>query len=125
MGLISTIIFIAIVYFAFKAIRKKFLGGLGFPNFKELAKLSQDEKIGFQNLMMTPNDDTVSAYIDILKRLADFSTKNSASQDMTTGMQMKYSNAYKFIKKCDTVSPELKKELGRMFMVMGVAVSID
>ncbi len=123
-SLISIAIFVAVILVIVKAI-KKVVKGVGIPNIGELAKLSQEEKIAFQNMMMTPNDATVSVYIENLKKGAEFSAKNAASQDIGTGMQMKYVNAYKVVKGSPDVSEELKNELGRMFLVNGIAVPME
>lgn len=115
------LVFIFLGFLAFKFMTRKALGG----SVSELVQITKDEKVGFQNLMMNTCDETVLAYIDILKRLADFAAKSSGSQNMTTGMQMKYKNAFALIAKSENVTLENKRELAKMFCVMGVPVSVD
>ncbi len=96
-----------------------------FGSMGEIMKISNQEKVCFQNMMMTPNNETVKAYIEIAKRSATATANFAASQEMTTGMQMKYINAYKVVKKSADVSDDLKDELGRALLVMGIAVPMD
>ena len=96
-----------------------------FGSMGDLMKITGEEKVLFQNMMMTPNNETVKAYVELMKRSAPVLAKFAGSQDMTSGNQMKYINAYKVVKKAPDVSDELKDELGRMLLVMGVAVPMD
>lgn len=74
-------------------------------------------------MMLSPTDETVSNYIKVLKRGADYISKSITSQKMTVGEQMKYINAYNLIKNTDTVSEELKEELYRVLLTVGISVS--
>lgn len=96
-----------------------------FGSAADIVKVNNDEKICFQNMMMTPNNETVSAYIEVSKRMLNAMTNFIGSQEMTTGMQMKYINAYKVVKQASDVSEELKAELGRVFLALGIAISLD
>ena len=115
------LVFILLGYLAFKFMARKTIGG----SMSELMQITKDEKVGFQNLMMDTCDATVLAYIEVLKRLAAFAAKSNGSQDMTTGMQMKYKNAFALIVKSENVTLENKRELAKMFSVLGVPVSVD
>ena len=86
---------------------------------------SNKEKVAFQNMMLTPNNETVSAYIEALKEGMKALNNFYGSQSISAGMQMKYVNAYNVIKKSDTVSDDLKTELSRVLLAMGIAISVD
>ncbi len=88
-------------------------------------EVSNKEKVAFQNMMLTPNDETVSAYIETLKSGMKALNNFYGSQSISSGMQMKYVNAYNVIKKSDDVSDDLKGELGRVLLALGIAISVD
>ena len=91
----------------------------------KVLEVSNKEKIAFQNMMLTPNDETVSAYIEALKDIMKAINDFYGSQSIATGTQIKYVNAYSVIKKTNTVSDDLKAELGRILLAMGIAISVD
>ena len=85
--------------------------------------LSKDEQNAFQKMMFSPNNQTVSEYIKVLKALADYATKTPFTKSIAVGDQMKYTNAYNVIKNSDSVSQELKDEMYRAFLVIGISVT--
>ena len=96
-----------------------------FADMPKVFEVGKKEEVAFQNMMLTPNNETVSVYIEVLKNRMEVLNNFAGAQSVTTGMHMKYVNAYKVVKKSDIVSDELKAELGRYFLAMGVAISID
>lgn len=88
-----------------------------------LLSISQEEKIAFQQMMLSPNNETVSRYIKALKKLADYALKTPLTKSISMGDQVKYTNAYNVIKNTDTVSKELKEELYRALLIIGISVS--
>ena len=97
-----------------------------FKSFKgsgSLLAISKEEKIAFQQMMFSPNNETVSRYIKVLKELADYALKTPFTKSISMGDQVKYTNAYNIIKNTDTVSEELKEELYRVFLIIGISVS--
>ena len=119
-----------IIYFIRYIIGAILLLGIGYFIFKKtiyrlflLIWLIRAEKRTFQQMMLSPTDETVSNYIKVLKRGADYISKSISSQNMTVGEQMKYINAYNIIKNTGTVSEELKEELYRVLLVVGISVS--
>ncbi len=97
-----------------------------FKSFKRtgnIFSIGQEEKIAFQQMMLSPNNETVSRYIQVLKKLADYALKTPLTTSISMGDQVKYTNAYNIIKNTDTVSEELKEELYRVFLIIGISVS--
>lgn len=88
-----------------------------------LLSIAKEEKTAFQQMMLSPNDETVSRYIKVLKELADYALKTPLTKSISMGDQIKYTNAYNVIKNTDTVSEELKEELYRVFLIIGISVS--
>ena len=105
--------------------KMQFGGWRALQSTSKVFEASNKEKIAFQNMMLTPNDETVSAYIETLKQGMKALNNFYGSQSISAGMQMKYVNAYNVIKKSDTVSDNLKTELGRVLLALGIAISID
>ena len=102
--------------------KMQFGGWSAMMNMSKAMDTGNKETIAFQNMMLTPNDETVSAYIEILKKILN---NVYGSRTISSGTQMKYVNAYNVIKKSDTVSDNLKTELGRVLLALGIAISID
>lgn len=82
--------------------------------------LSKEEQGAFQQMMLAPTNETVSTYIIVLKKFADYLTKYGASGSADVGSHMKYANAYQIVKETPSVSEELKEELYKMFLILGV-----
>ena len=105
--------------------KMNFSGWNAMMSTSKVFKASNEEKVSFQNMMLTPNDETVSAYIEALKSGMKALNNHYGSQSISSGMQMKYVNAYNVIKKTDSVSDDLKTELGRVLLALGIAVHMD
>lgn len=103
----------------------QFGGWSAMMGASKVFEVSNKEKVAFQNMMLTPNDETVSSYIETLKHGMKALNNCYGSQSISSGMQMKYINAYKVVKKSDDVSDDLKSELGRILLALGVAISVD
>lgn len=122
--LLGLAIYIVIGYFIFKGLKKLLKKGVnGVSMTSSLFKIAQEEKVAFQQMMYTPSNETVSNYIEVAKRAMEIITKFPSSQSWDAGDQMKYINSYKVIKDTPDVSEELKDELYRMYLALGIAVS--
>lgn len=110
------LIFFAIFYFViYKLIYKTFI-----KSFTSITKYGKEEKKAFQQMLLSPTNDTVSKYIKVLKEIAEFSSNSIMTSSLSMADQLKYANAYQVVKGTASVSNEIKEELYRVYLILGV-----